>query len=242
MTVVGPLAAVSDYQQVCNLSSPDTERTRTHLKRRLNWLVYFTLAVSYDSFWGETTEVNIYKDIHLSVLKPRDCGRLETTAASHPSISALSLKDTSYILSIGVRKSPFSPSVCGIYWWQETICLQTALCPQLDPVRKIQQEEKELQFNHLIPTEVSTYLLQLFNIPTNNTASTVWLHSRSFIRNTPTTEPYIKVKLRLKFEGLGGSLTVKEIWQLIAHPKSRRDRKCSQVKRQSDQESVKIHP
>ncbi len=36
MTVVGPLAAVSDYQQVCNLSSPDTERTRTHLKRRLN--------------------------------------------------------------------------------------------------------------------------------------------------------------------------------------------------------------
>ncbi len=128
MTVVGPLAAVSDYQQVCNLSSPDTERTRTHLKRRLNWLVYFTLAVSYDSVWGETTEVNIYKDIHLSVLKPRDCGRLETTTASHPSISALSLKDTSYILSTGVRKSPFSPSVCGIYCWQvnkkQSVCKQ----------------------------------------------------------------------------------------------------------------------
>lgn len=34
MTVVGLLAAVSDYQQVCNLSSPgsDTERTKTRLK------------------------------------------------------------------------------------------------------------------------------------------------------------------------------------------------------------------
>lgn len=38
MTVVGLLAAVSDYQQVCNLLSPgsDTEKTRTPLKRRQN--------------------------------------------------------------------------------------------------------------------------------------------------------------------------------------------------------------
>ncbi len=114
MTVVGPLAAVSDYQQVCNLSSSDTARTRTHLKRRLNWLVYFTLAVSYDSFWGETTEVNIYKDIHLSVLKPRDCGRLETTTASHPSISALSLKDTSYIVNWHNKESIFTISLWNI--------------------------------------------------------------------------------------------------------------------------------
>lgn len=39
-TVVGLLAAVSDHQQVRNLSPPDTERTRTELKTEEIGLFY----------------------------------------------------------------------------------------------------------------------------------------------------------------------------------------------------------
>lgn len=116
----------------------------------------------------ERTKVTIYKDIHLSFLKPsRVCGLNYSDSSINSSFIVEG--DRFLFVNRGNKESIFTIGLWIILTAseREAICLQTALRPQLVPVRK------KGEFNHLYPAEVSTYLLQLFNIRTNKKASTV---------------------------------------------------------------------